>query len=51
MTWNMSRVLVTGGSGLIGVYTMRRLAEKGHRGMRDYITMYRSYLDVTKEAH
>ena len=27
----MSRVLVTGGSGLIGVYAMRRLVDRGHR--------------------
>ena len=27
----MSRVLVTGGSGLIGAYAMKRLAEKGHQ--------------------
>ena len=27
----MAKVLVTGGSGLIGVYAMKRLAEKGHQ--------------------
>jgi nucleoside-diphosphate-sugar epimerase len=31
MTQELSRVLVTGGSGLIGVYSMRRLVEKGHQ--------------------